>query len=1182
MTIWNKRPSTGTTPQYNNEGRGPIYGQASVMPDNVPWNKPMGKDTVPAMLSPNEYVVNSEATQMFGPQIHAMNEAGLAARRGEQVPSVPAPMQDVPSMESLGMGNAPISEYTTKDRHGNTTTIKYDTKAAVPQQYMAGGPVNAGPVDLSVAMRNEGGPISYRGNGGLWGVLNDWFEPDENSVIGRQQRGELLPAHIRATPPGYGAEVPVPAAEVPQVPTGRPFLDYDIAQEDLAFAQPVPQGQPTFYPSDSAPDMTYRPDASQAVQGGFGVPAIDEALIPYAPQALVAAQDPMSDEALLLSSSESKVDLAGTTIDALDEVPPKPVQTTSTDLIADFEGFRDQAYQDSTGVWTIGFGRTTNPDGSPIQPGQTTTQEAELPLFNSRVRQDEEYVVNYMTEKGYNINPNQLKALTSFTYNLGPGGLDQLTAGGTRSMDEIAAAIPLYNKAGGEFSQGLQNRRDEELALFSNTGAIERGDTYAGQYDVSSGVGGLTGLGSGADPFGANFRSPGNEISSLDEIAAQRLRGNYPGQTDHELYGQVIQGANEDGIPVVNQEPVGGARVPRIDGEFVSRDETFTYPDSAPIGGARTPINEGGEFTARELTYPDSQPVGGARVPLDEFVPPSYDHLTVPPAGGAVGGARVPRIDGEFVPREEKIVFPDGAPVGGARTPIVDGEFEAREFTYPDAQPVGGARTPVDPETGEFITREEFAVKYPDAAPTGGAVGAKEEVSVVDITDETRAAATNAGINLGDTTTVDTETKANETAALIQTGNDGLPNVKDKGLKEELKGVGGKVEGFLKGAFGSAFKDLFGSGDIGQIIAKSLILYAGGRLTGMSGNQALAFAAKSALAAGSAEKAQLAKRKAWANKGLDPANFTTESIDKYIESGNPKDLVSLGASAIQFGDSAGYDVYVGGYGKLGVFHDAAGNGQYVDRGDGIPFPLNTLRSHPGTIVQKWDKKWDPETLRSDLAIQTEKVLKASGIDLETLPVNSPELANQLTGEIEKIMRENPSITPSDLRTQADKAIRQYAQAARFNPAEASKDLSTFLRANMISLDLNKVSQFADSDPETVLDLNSNVNTFVNGLGLAAKEAGQEWTTEEKADADNEVWAQFDAAWSLVNKDKKAKKFWEKAAKKSEPKKSPYVYFVDDFLTNPTTGPAVQFINDNNEKIDKITEAKLYDIYKKKR
>ena len=46
-------------------------------------NDPSNRDTIPAMLTAGEFVMNKEATAMFGPQIKKMNDAGLAQRQAE-------------------------------------------------------------------------------------------------------------------------------------------------------------------------------------------------------------------------------------------------------------------------------------------------------------------------------------------------------------------------------------------------------------------------------------------------------------------------------------------------------------------------------------------------------------------------------------------------------------------------------------------------------------------------------------------------------------------------------------------------------------------------------------------------------------------------------------------------------------------------------------------------------------------------------------------------------------------------------------------------------------------------------------------------------------------------------------------------------------------------------------------
>ena len=56
---------------------------------------PTNRDSVPAMLTPGEYVLNKEASQMFGPMIEKMNQQGLAQRH--------AGNQEVPHLNTGGL-----------------------------------------------------------------------------------------------------------------------------------------------------------------------------------------------------------------------------------------------------------------------------------------------------------------------------------------------------------------------------------------------------------------------------------------------------------------------------------------------------------------------------------------------------------------------------------------------------------------------------------------------------------------------------------------------------------------------------------------------------------------------------------------------------------------------------------------------------------------------------------------------------------------------------------------------------------------------------------------------------------------------------------------------------------------------------------------------------------------------
>ena len=126
-------------------------------------------------------------------------------------------------------------------------------------------------------------------------------------------------------------------------------------------------------------------------------------------------------------------------------------------LIKEFEGCRLKAYKCPAGVWTIGYGHTSN-----VKPNQSITREEAERLLREDLRMYEYHVEN--TLKG--LNQNQFDALVSFTYNCGSGCLKQLTKG--RTLKQIGEKIILYDKANGKPLAGLTRRRKAEQALYQS------------------------------------------------------------------------------------------------------------------------------------------------------------------------------------------------------------------------------------------------------------------------------------------------------------------------------------------------------------------------------------------------------------------------------------------------------------------------------------------------------------------------------------------------------------------------------------------------------------------------------------------------------------------------------------------------------------------------------------------
>ena len=134
-------------------------------------------------------------------------------------------------------------------------------------------------------------------------------------------------------------------------------------------------------------------------------------------------------------------------------------------LIKSFEGCRLTAYQCAAGVWTIGYGHTSG-----VKQGQVITQEQ----ADTYLLQDCDKFVAYVNNKAYvpiteQLNQNQFDALVSFAFNCGAGNLKKLCTG--RNVEQIAAAMLKYNKAGGKELAGLTRRRQAEVELFNAAGA---------------------------------------------------------------------------------------------------------------------------------------------------------------------------------------------------------------------------------------------------------------------------------------------------------------------------------------------------------------------------------------------------------------------------------------------------------------------------------------------------------------------------------------------------------------------------------------------------------------------------------------------------------------------------------------------------------------------------------------
>lgn len=133
-------------------------------------------------------------------------------------------------------------------------------------------------------------------------------------------------------------------------------------------------------------------------------------------------------------------------------------------LIKEFEGLRLKAYLCPGGVWTIGYGHTTD-----VKPGMVIS---EAPA-EEYLKADLSAFERYLNGLGLALNQNQFDALVSFIYNVGTGNFSSSTLlrkirvnpQDNSIMDEFLRWV--YSK--GRVLPGLQRRRLAEMKLyFSN------------------------------------------------------------------------------------------------------------------------------------------------------------------------------------------------------------------------------------------------------------------------------------------------------------------------------------------------------------------------------------------------------------------------------------------------------------------------------------------------------------------------------------------------------------------------------------------------------------------------------------------------------------------------------------------------------------------------------------------
>jgi len=137
------------------------------------------------------------------------------------------------------------------------------------------------------------------------------------------------------------------------------------------------------------------------------------------------------------------------------------------DFLKGAEDFRGEAYRDGDG-WSIGYG------SSGAKEGDTITEEEALARLNKDLGWVNQSYDNSVTNK--DLNMNQANAVKSLIYNIGAPNWEKskakeaLNAG---DLEGFEREMREFRMSGDQVLPGLQKRRNDEMALFNTSAALD-------------------------------------------------------------------------------------------------------------------------------------------------------------------------------------------------------------------------------------------------------------------------------------------------------------------------------------------------------------------------------------------------------------------------------------------------------------------------------------------------------------------------------------------------------------------------------------------------------------------------------------------------------------------------------------------------------------------------------------
>ncbi|QCP49800.1 lysozyme [Trinickia violacea] len=145
-------------------------------------------------------------------------------------------------------------------------------------------------------------------------------------------------------------------------------------------------------------------------------------------------------------------------------------------LLTQWEGYRNQAYDDGVGVLTIGVGHALTPtekssgaldiNGTPVPYAGGISDDQVQALLAYDLRKYEGALNDAIAT---DLTQNQFDALVSFCFNIGVNGFQSSSAlsdVNNNNLNAVPDDLRKWEKAGGVYNQGLANRRENEIKLW--------------------------------------------------------------------------------------------------------------------------------------------------------------------------------------------------------------------------------------------------------------------------------------------------------------------------------------------------------------------------------------------------------------------------------------------------------------------------------------------------------------------------------------------------------------------------------------------------------------------------------------------------------------------------------------------------------------------------------------------